>query len=172
VVSQFICSRRFRTNANKKYLDVWLKYRCITCRDTWNLPVFERTVVAQLPASLLDAFARHDPETVHRYACDLGRLRLHAARVVADGEVTVQRLKISDGTAGIEIVLRVEGASELRLDRLLAAELKLSRANLMRMFQQQRIKIEAARKDPLRRPVCDGQRVRIEGPLVSGAATA
>lgn len=163
VPSEFVCSERFRTNAQKKYIDVWLKYRCSTCQVTWKLPVFERTAVASLSASLLDAFARHDPETVHRYACNLELLRLYSIRLVTDGEVTVRRVEVSDGTEGIEIALHVEGISELRLDRLLAAELQVSRAALTRGFEQERIKIEPARKDPLRRPICDGQRVRIDG---------
>ena len=38
----FISSDRFRVNANKQRLDVWLIYRCGCCEQPWNLAVHER----------------------------------------------------------------------------------------------------------------------------------
>ncbi|MET0533385.1 MAG: DUF1062 domain-containing protein [Steroidobacter sp.] len=164
--SEFICGRRFRINAQKKYLDVWLKYLCASCATTWKLPVFERTAVSALPPALLDALARHDPATIDRYANDLDRLRPHAIRIESDPGQAVERIEIIAGADGIEIELNVAGACELRLDRLLARELRISRSALNRGVEQRRITIEPPRKDPLRRSVCDGQRVRIASQLL------
>lgn len=77
------CSERFRVNANKKSLDVWLKYRCASCGETWKLPLFARRPVSELGASELDDFARHDRSAVWRYAFDIARLRPHVIRVDA-----------------------------------------------------------------------------------------
>jgi hypothetical protein len=38
----FVCSERFRVNAQKKALDVWLKYRCASCDDVWKFPLRKR----------------------------------------------------------------------------------------------------------------------------------
>ena len=37
----FVSTRRFRVNANKNKLDVWLIYQCKKCRHTLNIPIFE-----------------------------------------------------------------------------------------------------------------------------------
>jgi hypothetical protein len=160
-VSEFVCSGRFRTNAQKKSIDVWLKYLCSSCSAAWKLPVFERTAVTDLPASLLEEFASHDPATVDRFACDLGRLRLHSIRVETGGGYFVERAVVREGSEGLEIELLVEGVCDVRLDRLLARELNVSRALLQRWSEERRITSEPAQKDPLRRPVRDGQRIRL-----------
>ena len=55
----FVCSERFRVNAQKKSLDVWLNYRCDSCEDVWKFPLLERRPVSELGPAL-DDFARHD----------------------------------------------------------------------------------------------------------------
>jgi hypothetical protein len=40
----FACSMKFRTNAQKKRIDVWLIYRCTACDEVWNLPIFDPEV--------------------------------------------------------------------------------------------------------------------------------
>lgn len=49
---EFVCTQRFRMNAHKKTLDVWLKYRCPICDCTWKAPIFERIATTQLDDSL------------------------------------------------------------------------------------------------------------------------
>jgi hypothetical protein len=162
----FDCTGRFRTNANKKSIDVWLNYRCTDCSAVWKLPIFERKTVADLPRALLEAFARHDTAIVDRYAHDVGRLRPHAIRLDADGGHVVERGE-ADGSIeraqrdGLQIELNVPGACDLRLDRLLAAELRVSRGALADGYEERRIEILPAQKDPLRRRIRDGQRVWI-----------
>jgi hypothetical protein len=164
----FDCTGRFRTNANKKSIDVWLNYRCTDCSAVWKLPIFERKTVADLPRALLEAFARHDTEIVDRYAHDVGRLRPHVIRLDAEGGHVVERAEV-DGPVesapgdGLEIELDVAGACDLRLDRLLAAELSVSRFALADGYEQRRIEVLPAQKDPLRRRIRDGQRVRFIG---------
>jgi hypothetical protein len=168
----FDCTGRFRTNANKKSIDVWLNYRCSDCSAVWKLPIFERKTVADMPRALLEAFARHDTEVVYRYANDVGRLRPHAIRLDAEGGHSVERHE-ADGSIepprdGLQIEMNVLGACDLRLDRLLASELRISRGALADAYEERRIEILPAQKDPLRRRIRDGQRVWISSPLVRG----
>ena len=40
--AEFICSGQFRVNAQRKYLDIWLIYKCAKCDTTWNAAVYSR----------------------------------------------------------------------------------------------------------------------------------
>jgi hypothetical protein len=52
---------KFRTNAQKKRIDVWLIYRCSTCDETWNLPIYERVAIGDLAPGEFQAIACNDP---------------------------------------------------------------------------------------------------------------
>ena len=45
----FISTRRFRVNANKNKLDVWLIYQCKKCKHTLNIPIYERVSPQKIP---------------------------------------------------------------------------------------------------------------------------
>ena len=40
---RFYCSDKFRMNAQKKNIDVWLIYRCVKCDNTCNITLLSRT---------------------------------------------------------------------------------------------------------------------------------
>jgi hypothetical protein len=148
----FVCSERFRVNAQKKSLDVWLNYRCAACDDLWKLPLFERRSVSDLAAQL-DSFARHDPSAVWKYAFDIARLRPHVIRVDTDVRVQIERVAIECEAAQAEyvsITFDVPFPCDIRLDRLLATELGISRSSLER-------RVAPEQRDALRKRVRDGQ---------------
>ncbi len=148
----FVCSERFRVNAQKKSLDVWLNYRCASCDDVWKFPLYERRSVSDLGAAL-DGFARHDPAEVWKYAFDIARLRQHVIRVDADVRLQVERTSIaceSVQAGNFSITFDVPFPCDMRLDRLLATELGISRSSLER-------RVLPEHRDALRKRVRDGQ---------------
>jgi hypothetical protein len=149
----FVCSERFRVNAQKKSLDVWLNYRCGCCEDVWKFPLLERRSVSEL-GSALDDFARHDPATVWKYAFDISRLRPHVIRIDTNVRVLVERTPLAESTAAtpgyICIDFEVPFPCGIRLERLLAGELGVSRNSLQ---------VAPEQRDLLRKRVRDGQRV-------------
>jgi hypothetical protein len=38
----YINSEKFRVNANKNSIDIWLIYQCEKCKSTWNMSIYER----------------------------------------------------------------------------------------------------------------------------------
>ena len=148
----FVCSERFRVNASKKSLDVWLKYRCASCEETWKFPLLERRPVSELGASELDGFAHHDPAAVRRYAFDVARLRPHVIRIDTDVRVQVERTPLVCEAVPPELVciqFDVPFPCDIRLDRLLAAELGISRSALQARYE----------REELRKRVRDGMRI-------------
>jgi hypothetical protein len=159
----FVCSERFRVNAQKKSLDVWLNYRCESCKDLWKFPLFERRSVGELAAAL-DDFARHDPATVWKYAFDIARLRPHVIRIDTDVRVQIERTRLaaeSEQCGRICIDFEVPFACDIRLDRLLARELKVSRSTLQKWYER----AQPDRLGALSKRVRDGMRVELKPDL-------
>ena len=167
IAKTYICSERFRINAQKKVVDVWLKYRCIDCGDAWKLPLFERQAIAGLDKNLYAAFVSHDMMTVWRYAFDLARLRQHDLQVDADIELTVERsIERDDGLGcveGVLIVFDVPFQCEMRIDRLLAAKLGVSRATVLRWCEGGALRLSNGECAVLSKSVRDGLQLLLRG---------
>lgn len=163
----FVCSGSFRTNAQKKRLDVWLIYRCAICDGTWNLPILERCPVARIPPDQLQSFLRNDPAAATRHAFDLSRLARHSGQIDQDGAVTVEK-EIDGGgrvDAGwLEIALMPTLPCRLRLESLLAQETGVARRALSAAYDAGALRLDPASRKGLRAPVRDGQLLRIDLP--------
>lgn len=66
----FVSTRRFRVNANKNKLDVWLIYQCKKCKHTLNIPIYERVSPQKIPRELYEGFLANDEELAVRYGAD------------------------------------------------------------------------------------------------------
>lgn len=66
--SRFYCSHKFRMNAQKRNLDVWLIYRCVACDSTFNLTIVSRTKPERLKEDMLLKFSENDENTAWEYA--------------------------------------------------------------------------------------------------------
>lgn len=164
----FVCAETFRINAQKKVIDVWLNYRCERCDELWKCPVLERHPVSAVPANRLEAFFRDDPLVARRCAFDMNRLARYAERIEASPAVTVRRVPAaSDGhLAPLCIRLDVPLPCAVRLDRLLAGELGVSRSALQTLSEGGRLRVAPAHRKVLRAHICDGQRVWLWHPVV------
>jgi len=165
VAKKFVCSERFRINAQKKVIDVWLTYRCSDCGGAWKYPVLERQLVATLDAEKYEAYVRHDQRTVWQHAFDVGRMRTHVLQVDADVEFVVER-SVIDGNAtddGVCIHLEVLFACDIRLDRLLSKEMGVSRSVIQRWHESDRLRVLPEQSGALSRRARTGQRLLLSG---------
>lgn len=71
----FVCSGKFRVNANGRRLDVWLIYRCERCGRTLNVPIYERVPPERLSPEIYEGFLENDRELAMEYAGDRGFLK-------------------------------------------------------------------------------------------------
>jgi hypothetical protein len=91
----FVCSERFRANANGKLVDIWLIYRCGRCDRTKNITVVERRPVAKVDRALLGAAMSNDAATARRLARDVGLLKRAGASVAGGDAWTVDGVATS-----------------------------------------------------------------------------
>lgn len=159
----FQSSGKVRLNANGKRLDAWLIYKCIDCARSWNRPLFERRTLKEIDPKVLEAAHFSTPDWVRAQEFDIDGLRRHAQRIDEFGEADIERRDLGEAVMSGQIVIELEVAlpSSLRLDRLLAGELGLSRSKLQSLHEEGLLVIEPGRKDVLRRRVRSGMQVRL-----------
>jgi len=162
----FQSSKRIRLNANGKKLDAWLIYRCVVCEETWNRPVIERRNVRDIEPAVLARLEANDTALIQMYAFDIGALKSYTQRVDQAGRTIVtKRRKTPDPQHcfGLRIDLNVPISVGIRLDRLLANQLHLSRSRLDALSKATRLKIEPGHTTTLlRRRIRHGTMVLID----------
>jgi hypothetical protein len=155
------CSGKFRLNANGKRLDAWLIFNCVSCDDSWNHPIIERRATNAVEPEFLAAFQANDPSFVHRFAFDVAALRKRSHKVEEFAEMAVEK-QLLDATAtsnpALTISLVTPIAVSIRLDRLLAGELGLSRSRIESLASSGSLNASTA----LNKPVRNGSHVRID----------
>ncbi|SHH06603.1 hypothetical protein SAMN02745157_0267 [Kaistia soli DSM 19436] len=163
-VRAFRSSDKIRLNANGRRLDAWLIYKCLACDKTWNRPIFERRSVRSLDPAVLQAMQTNDPDWVRMQAFDLDALRHKTRRidVFAAFEVRKHIIREPASWMRLDIQLEVPLPAGIRLDRLLASELPLSRSRLVGMVDSGLLRAGPAQGEPLRRSIRDGTRIVVD----------
>ncbi|MER8901586.1 DUF1062 domain-containing protein [Mesorhizobium sp. M0772] len=162
-VKAYRCSDKFRVNANGKRIDVWLIYRCIDCDNSWNFGIFERCNRRDIEPTLLTALESNDPTLARRHAFDVVALRNRVGRVEEFSDVAVQKRSLGErGATTLEIRLGLEMPTSLRLDRLLAGELGISRSRLQALEEKLVLTVFPEGAKALRKPAREGTIIRID----------
>lgn len=109
--TRFYCSDKFRMNAQKRNLDIWLIYRCVQCDNTCNLTILSRSKPELIDKSLFHSFSMNDRATAWQYAfsAELERknnLKLDYASVeyeIISSHSPEEMLALSDESLHIQI---------------------------------------------------------------------
>ena len=162
---------KFRTNAQKKRIDVWLIYRCSACDEVWNLPIFERVATGDIAPDAFDAIARNDPALALRHAFDHARLARHGV-TLEPTEVSIRKScdeGCADAAGAIAITLALALPCGMRMDRLLSGGLGVSRAQLGRLLDGDALRLSPVPRKVLRAPIVDRQSIAIDLTVLDGA---
>lgn len=128
----FESTGRFRVNAQKKRLDVWLVYRCTACGSVWNCAVVSRGRPGSVGRERLERFMGNDAGLALECALDAGLLKGSGARrgpvdFAVEGELP--------GDEDCRVEIDAVGLAGIRLSAVLRAKLGLSRAELKRFAE-------------------------------------
>jgi hypothetical protein len=158
---RFRSSDQIRLNANGKRLDAWLIYKCTGCGSTWNRPIVQRQPVRTIDPDLLQALHTSASSLTRKLAFDVESLRRSAGRIEEFDHALVvwsTPLESAGPTQRVEIRCLVPEPVGLRVDRLLANELHLSRSRIGRLADAGELVVLPFNAS-LRRPVRDGMRL-------------
>ncbi len=133
-------SKKFRVNANKNKIDVWLIYQCEKCKTTWNMTIFERIAPTDIPSGEYELFMNNDESLAKFYGFNKS---IHAKNKVQVDYETVKYEVFGEaleayegevenpGTIGVTIIC--ETPFDIRLEKILSEKLKLSRSKVKKL---------------------------------------
>ncbi|AOR25146.1 DUF1062 domain-containing protein [Clostridium taeniosporum] len=136
----YINSEKFRVNANKNSIDVWLIYQCEKCKSTWNMAIYERIKPYDINKYEYEEFLSNDKELALKYAFNLSIYNKSKAKVILEHinyALIKKKLETYYSTENeliIEIVCKYP--IELRVDKLLSDQLKISRNKIKNMHKK------------------------------------
>ncbi|MDN9785751.1 DUF1062 domain-containing protein [Clostridioides difficile] len=123
--TEYICSGLFRVNAQHKYLDIWLIYKCSNCDSTWNSTIYSRVNPKSLNPEILEQFHTNDYNLVKQYAMNMELLHRNGAEVgIPEYKIVGQEININDLTQ-VHIISKYPW--QLKVSTLLREKLGLSR---------------------------------------------
>jgi hypothetical protein len=163
-VRAFRCGDKVRLNANGRKLDAWLIYKCTACEATWNRTLFERRNVREIDPATLQALQNNDPDWIRARVFDLEALKRSAHRIEMPAECEIRKELVREAPdwTHLEIALSISVPVSLRLDRLLASELPVSRSQLNARHRAGLLKASPDRADILRRPARNGLCIAVD----------
>ena len=164
---RFCCSDKFRMNAQKKNIDVWLIYRCVKCDNTCNLTLLSRSKPDLIDKTLFHSFSMNDKDTAWKYAFSTEMERKNNLRLDYDSveyEVIPNTsledlLNLSNEVIKIHIKCKFE--FDLKLSSLIRRCFSLSANQVKRMFEDGIITI-TSNKPPQKHKVKDGDMILIQ----------
>jgi hypothetical protein len=162
--SQYINSEKFRVNANKNNIDIWLIYQCEKCKSTWNMTIYERIKPNDINKYEYEKFLSNDRELAREYAFNLSFYNKNKAEVILEGvsykliQRKLEAYYINENELVIEIICRYP--VEMRVDKLLSDELGLSRSKIKDMHRKGVIFIDDD-KNSLNIKVRDGMEIHV-----------
>ncbi len=161
----FVPSGKTRLNANGRRLDAWLIYRCSDCDNTWNRPIFERRHVGDIDPADLCALQNNDEIFIEKVAFDIDGLRRHAGQVEEFPDVHLRKAILQPAAGSpirLEILFDLAVKTSLRTERLLSAELGLSRSRVATLADAGRVAAIPPGRNALQRALKDQMRVVID----------
>lgn len=164
---RFYCSDKFRMNAQKKNIDVWLIYRCVKCDNTCNLTLLSRSKPDLIDKTLFHSFSMNDKNTAWKYAFSTemerkNNLRLDYGSVeyeVIPNTSLEDLLNLSNEV--IKTHIKYEFEFDLKLSSLIRRCFSLSANQVKRMFEDGIITI-SGNKPPQKHKVKDGDMILIQ----------
>lgn len=157
-------TEKFRVNANKNNIDIWLIHQCEKCKSTWNMTIYERIRPCDVDKDEYKKFLCNDKELAREYAFDLKMYSKNKAEVIFDDvdyEIIQKELEayyINKNELVIEIICKYP--LELRVDALLSNKLGISRSKIKKLYEQGIIFIKDD-KNSLNKKVKDGMEIHV-----------
>lgn len=150
LLRRFESAGRFRVNAQRRRLDVWLLYRCRSCEATAKRRLHRRLPVAGLAPERLAAYLSDDPELARAHAFELP--------ISEPLPYRVERPRLA-GASEIHARIVQPHPCGVRWDRFLARELGWPRARVLRAWRAGAVRLQGG--GGLARPIADGDEVSV-----------
>lgn len=160
----FINSKKFRINANKNHLDIWLIYQCSKCKSTWNMTIYERIRPQDMDRKEYESFLRNDISLVERYGFDVSIHQFNGVELSFEdvqyeiNEIQTEEYSLVENMSHIRVVCGYP--LSLRADKLIGDMLGITRNKVKSLYDQGYI-MSDQQKNWLKKKVKDGMNLFI-----------
>lgn len=140
-------TKKFRVNANRNKLDIWLIYQCEECNHTLNLAIYERQRVSSIPKKEYQYFLENDEQLAEVYGKNIQLFRRNKMDVDYE-RLDYDLVKLDETIESIDskdqIVIIIHNPYQLKIhpERQIAKVLGMSRSQLKKLAEQDEIKLE------------------------------
>ena len=145
--THFINTKKFRVNANRNKLDIWLIYQCEECKHTFNLAIYERQRVSSIPKKAYRCFLENDERLAETYGKNMQLFRKNKV------DIDFERLNyafvklhetIESSQSEEQIVVTIQNPYQLKIhpEKQIAEALGLSRSQVKKLVELGKIKLE------------------------------
>lgn len=151
--NRFYSSDKFRVNANKKVIDVWLIYKCIQCDFTLKLPIITRTTVSKIDRILLQRLQENDQTLAWQYAFDASLLQGMQMAWEMDFAIQVRAdltpVAFDHNNAKMLILINSEYFLKIPIFSILRKKLDISRNQLQKLEEVESLRVCSLKGDEL-----------------------
>lgn len=134
----FSCSEKFRVNAQRRCLDIWLIYKCAECDTTWNARVYSHISPQSLNPERLEGFYNNDEALVAEYAMNSSFLLQNGVTVELPPHVIIGDSFLPNETVKLEI--RSAYSFPIKVAALVREKLRLSQATYLQLIKNGNVK--------------------------------
>lgn len=150
---RFYSSDKFRVNANKKLIDVWLIYKCVHCDTTLNLPIIHRTAITKIAEDLLNRFQNNDQLLCWQYAFD-GSLFQKGMKIDWDIDIVIQEQLLAnhlafEASGKAQIQIKSDYHLKIPIFSVLRSKMQMSRSQLEKLQNSQTLQIFNCKMEPI-----------------------
>lgn len=140
--NRFQCSDKFRLNAQKKNIDVWLIYRCVKCSNRYNMTLFSRIRTESISKDIFNKLSENNADLAWEYAFSFETRRKNNAEADLDSveyEIQFDKTPMEEMIAsdGEMLNFKIECLFEfnLRLSTVIRTCLNLSSGKLNQLIE-------------------------------------
>lgn len=137
--SNFSCSKKFRVNAQRRSLDIWLIYNCMTCDTSWNARVYSHISPQSLNSAQLEGFQKNSQFLVEKYAMDTDFLYRNGVDEVEVPQYSIigEDFLLSEN---VELEIKYKQPFPVKVSALVREKLHLSQTAYLRLIENGNIK--------------------------------
>lgn len=135
--SLYINTKKFRVNANKNNLDIWLIYQCEKCKSTWNMSIYERINPKDITSDKYNKFLNNDMDLAIKYSFNYSILKRNKVNLYfnnIDYSIIGDDISILDNNSKIILNIISPFPLDIRLDKVLSSKLNISREKVKKLY--------------------------------------
>ncbi|WP_250254289.1 DUF1062 domain-containing protein [Chryseobacterium sp. Marseille-Q3244] len=139
---RFHCSDKFRLNAQKKNIDIWLIYRCVKCSHRYNMTLFSRIRTESISKEIFNRLSENDTDLAWEYAFSRETRKKNNAEADLESvayeiqfdEVSIEQMMASDSEV-LSFRIKCPFEFNLRLSTVIRTCLNLSSSKLNQLME-------------------------------------